>query len=119
MEVRPLRLGEIHEEFHCIRTRLRCRQCFRSRRHVDDRQRRLRHGSRGDLPPKSADLVRRFLGAGLYDGIWMNGMLSRWQAFEAALPTEDALTPQHLKDARDARENDRQRVASLLLRTEE
>lgn len=39
-----------------------------------------------DLPAGSADLARRFLSSGMFDGIWMKGMLSRWRAFEAPLP---------------------------------
>ena len=68
-----------------------------------------------DLPAGSADLARRFLSSGMFDGIWMNGMLNRWRAFEAQLPKIEELTPEQMKAAIDSRESHRAHIASLAI----
>jgi hypothetical protein len=67
------------------------------------------------LPPGASDLARRFLRRATYDGISLDGMLRRWQAFEAQLPKFEEMTEAQIKAAIEIRDNHRDKIASLNL----
>lgn len=73
----------------------------------------------GRLPPRLAAFTQRIFSSGLFDGIWMDGMLNRWRAFEAQLPQVEELTSEQLKSALDAREKRRAHIASLAFGAED
>ena len=68
-----------------------------------------------ELRPATEALAARFLRRASIDGISLEGMMSRWNAFEAQLPNFEDLTDDQLRAAAEMREDHRARVGSLQL----
>lgn len=67
----------------------------------------------GRLPPELTPIASRIFRTGSMDGISLDGMAKRFQAFENRLPTEEEITPELRAAADAAREEHRSKVSGM------